>query len=411
MSENTYKKLEELLEDMDTIKKQLRPWINDTNIFRILSITNQELQHSNFLEFLFSPATSHGLDDKILKKFLVKFYRDNQELMTEIPVLTLFDLMLSDFSDAMVYREYKNIDLFIVSEKNNMTISIENKIKANEADHQLDKYHTYVTGNYPSYTNLFVFLNPDGTEPTREEWGLITYSEVIDILETILAEEELSPKVRFLIDDYVHTLRSDIVMDKELIRICRKIYFEHQEALDLIYETKPDLTSTIKDLIEQALIELAQEDVIIYDESFSIKSKIRFQLKSLNQVFPDFPEGMKSGWKYQKSYFIEIDNRNNLPIATMVSFHSGNDDNVRGDVKGKLAMINVHKKDTNWTWWTVGRSLFRLFSDDYINNLYNYLNDVGEEVVIQEIKEELKQEIAAIEQRFKPIIDLALDHA
>lgn len=195
--EDELKNLEHLLESIDDIEERLKPWLTDTNIFKILKISSQEIRHSNFLAYLFNPSASHKINDTFLKEFLNHFYKLNRYLVQEHTNLSIFDIFLGDFNDAIVYRELNNIDLLIVSETNKLTLCIENKIFASESDHQLTKYREFVLKNYPDYQNLFIFLDPHGIGPTKDEWGSITYDTIVDILRKILNKSELDDNLNY----------------------------------------------------------------------------------------------------------------------------------------------------------------------------------------------------------------------
>lgn len=403
--EDELKNLEHLLESIDDIEERLKPWLTDTNIFKILKISSQEIRHSNFLAYLFNPSASHKINDTFLKEFLNHFYKLNRYLVQEHTNLSIFDIFLGDFNDAIVYRELNNIDLLIVSETNKLTLCIENKIFASESDHQLTKYREFVLKNYPDYQNLFIFLDPHGIGPTKDEWGSITYDTIVDILRKILNKSELDDKVYLLISDYVSMLKGDILMDDKLKMICQRIYLEHQEALDLIFEAKPDAYSVLRSYLTEALGELSEDDKIVFDERNSNKRLLRFQLEGLNKIFPEFPSDLVSGWNDQKSYYVEIEVKENAAYIH-VAFNSANSDEVREAVASKLSVINETRSGRNastWTWWVVGRKRIQLIKEDYVNHLISIRSDQEEQTAITEIKESIENEIKRLKVKFTPL--------
>ncbi|HFM7038990.1 TPA: PD-(D/E)XK nuclease family protein, partial [Enterococcus faecium] len=88
--------------------------------------------------------------------------------------------LLNSYEDLIVYRENKNIDILLVSEKNKIVVCIENKILSSESGGQLNKYQIYIERNYSNYKKIFVFLTPDGNEPTNPSWGIITYKNIVE---------------------------------------------------------------------------------------------------------------------------------------------------------------------------------------------------------------------------------------
>lgn len=404
MSKEELEKLENLLVNMEDIKEQLRPWLNRVNLFEILQIGKQEIRHSNFLSYLFNPSGSHKLGDIFLKQFLQRFYNMNPEIIEEKTSFSIFDLLLGDFNDAIIYREHHNIDLFIVSERNSLTICIENKIDAIESSHQLAKYQHYVSSHYSDYTNLLVFLTPDGTEPSSVDWGIITYNEVIDIMSQLVERGDLDSKVEIILTDYMMTVRRDILMDSELERICRKIYVEYQEALDLIFEVRPDKLSILRDMYIEALKELSLEGKVVFNESFSNKSVIRFQLQELNDIFSELSTEIKGGWGNHQNYAFEIFNRDNQSGRMRISFTSTESSEIKKHVEEKLAMIKVYRRKENWKWWTFGKWHIKPVNKDFEDNLFSYLAENNHEDVVQEIKCGIEAEISKALKMFQPIL-------
>ena len=71
------------------------------------------------------------------------------------------------------------------------------------------------------------------------------YQEVLNIIESAHQKVKLLPDAELLINNYVNTIRRDIVGDERLAQICADIYAKHQKALDLIYENRPDRAADI----------------------------------------------------------------------------------------------------------------------------------------------------------------------
>lgn len=169
--------LKNLLEDMDDIEEKLSKWTGKTNIFQILKLSKNEIRHSNFLAFLFAPNETHNLSDEFFKMFLKRYIDSNDDTKAAI---NYFDALLNSYENLIVYRENKNIDILLVSEKNKIVVCIENKILSSESGGQLNKYQRYIERNYSNYKKIFVFLTPDGNEPTNPSWGIITYKNIVE---------------------------------------------------------------------------------------------------------------------------------------------------------------------------------------------------------------------------------------
>ncbi|RGI31155.1 hypothetical protein DXC12_04730 [Melissococcus sp. OM08-11BH] len=206
-------KLQSLVEDLDFIEDELSKWINPTNIFSILKLSRNEIRHSNFLSFLFDPKENHGYADDFIKDFLKTSLTSETIERTDI---SYFDVALSNYNDTLIYREKGNIDLLLVSDSNKLVVCIENKIDASESTNQLKKYQNYVEKNYPDYKNIFIFLTPNGIEPSNAQWKIVSYLDVLRILERRQFLKRSESKVDIIINDYIDMLRRDILMDEEL---------------------------------------------------------------------------------------------------------------------------------------------------------------------------------------------------
>lgn len=215
---------------------ELRPWTDKFNLFDVLKITRTEIRHSNMLAWLLDPSENHGIGDSFFRGIIQKLVENDSEGRYDV-----FWLLLLDTYSFSVYREWKNIDLLLVSDQEKIVIAIENKVGAHEHSNQLNRYRSAVEKEYMDYKKVYAFLTPDGEEPSDiENWGILTYWDVVDVLENISSTQELRSDVKVMVDNYLEVVRRDIVEDKELIDICNKIYDKHRKALDLIYENRVD---------------------------------------------------------------------------------------------------------------------------------------------------------------------------
>jgi PD-(D/E)XK nuclease superfamily len=156
-------------------------------------------------------------------------------LSTEPPISPL-TAALGDFSDALISREWRHIDLMIESKNNNLVFAIENKIESSEGKEQLSRHGEIVGGQFPNYRKLFSYLTKTGEAASNDLWSPISYSDVIDALQEAQARQSsnLTDEAKLIISHYVNLIRRNIVPDQELIDQCRKLYALHKDALDLI---------------------------------------------------------------------------------------------------------------------------------------------------------------------------------
>ena len=175
-------KLLNLITDLDQFSREKR-FPSRLNIFEAAGIHRQEIRHSNFLAFLLRPQESHGLSDTFLKRLIQKAL-DNTSI--DPPPIRPLAVALGDFSDALVRREWRNIDLLIESKSNNLVFVIENKIESTERESQLSKYSSSVNYEYPNYRKLFSYLTKESDPASDDLWSDISYSDVIDALQDAL---------------------------------------------------------------------------------------------------------------------------------------------------------------------------------------------------------------------------------
>ena len=72
---------------------------------------------------------------------------------------------------------------------------------------------------------------------------------LIDVKELEKAIYESEP-VNF-IRSYLNTLRRETMENNEIIELCQQIYAEHKEALDLIFENRPDRLQNVSEFFKE----------------------------------------------------------------------------------------------------------------------------------------------------------------
>lgn len=284
------KAINDLVSDIDCLEP-LHEWTNDLNIFSMLKLDRVEIRHSNMLSWLLNPNELHGLNDKLLKKFLI--YATKGTNINIMKGLTPVDVDLMNLDDAVVYREKDNIDILIVSESSQLVLAIENKIGSSEHSNQLEKYKTGLLKDYPkNYHFVLIYLTPDGEESSdADNWISMSYEFILEEISNLINIYKIPDKARLYIEDYIKAIRRSVVEDKEIVDICKKIYFKHQEAFDLIFENKPDIISHISDYIYNYLVENAEKfDINVWDNH--TKHYVRFTPNKLSAVCGH----MGSGW-------------------------------------------------------------------------------------------------------------------
>ncbi|UXR69688.1 PD-(D/E)XK nuclease family protein [Staphylococcus sp. IVB6246] len=122
--DNDEKLLVEFLKDVD-ILNEIEANVDNFNVFEILGTINTEIRHSNMLAWLFNPNEVHGLNDLFIKKFIEIYLNKSAVQKDDSFVL---QMLLKDFDDVIVRREWNHIDVLLISEANKVIFAIENKM-------------------------------------------------------------------------------------------------------------------------------------------------------------------------------------------------------------------------------------------------------------------------------------------
>lgn len=252
--------LEKLIVDNKDLE-ELEAQISRFNIFEAVGMVRQEIKHSNFIRFLLDPSEKHQLGDLFLKKVLLKALNDMEEVVDGL------DIAVANFSDAEIRREWQHIDLLIYSPSNALVCTIENKVDSGEGPNQLQKYQDVIDCEYPGYKKLFVYLTKDGDAASLDNWLSLSYGDIADIIEKICIENHsnLNHDIEISMRHYIELIRRYIMSDSDIAELCRKIYSEHRQAIDLIYEHRPDMRSDIEDYLIKLIQEFAKSAEIEMD--------------------------------------------------------------------------------------------------------------------------------------------------
>jgi hypothetical protein len=234
--------LKELM--LDDYFTNLQNLVNEeVNLMEILRVSHKELQHSNFLAWLFNPLESHRLADFALKEFIRIYFKENKlHNLGLTSGLSVFDFVLMDFDDLEIKREYKNIDLIFLSPKNKFCIVIENKIYSNERKGQLKKYRHQIEREYPEFKyKIYIYLslyNQQITEDEQDHYIQLNYDHIIKLIEQILVNQRINiaDKTRFVFEQYLQTLKSMLNKNEEIEKIALQLYKKYKSAFDLVFK-------------------------------------------------------------------------------------------------------------------------------------------------------------------------------
>lgn len=297
-------KLEQLLlsEDLEELNNRT----NQFNVFNALKLQNNEIRHSNFLGWLMTPYENHELGDYFLKEFLksaIKNFSSSEK--TEID---LKDVAFTNFSDAEIRREYKNIDILVISPQNKFLCVVENKIWTGEHDNQLSRYADIVDKEFNGYKKLYIFLTPeidiecdlikrDIDSSKTVHYIPMCYRQVYEVINKVLKfkSKHLNDEVKIFIEHYKKMIERNIMgnTDKEIVNLCRKIYRENKEAIDLINEYKnpqKELNEILREVLHekdyiQEIVEESNADTLCLPVNINDIDNIKIGNWSNNKNF------------------------------------------------------------------------------------------------------------------------------
>lgn len=235
---DTEEKINAFLKDIDSLDG-LNNLGNEDNLFEILNISQAEIRHSNALAWLCNPKLSKDVGKYFLRKLFIL-------IMDRAEKNNAADLIVDDFDEVEVKREWKHTDLLIVLKKKrivNFVICIENKVKSKQGKKQLEGYRKIIESEedfkFAVKKNrvAYLFLRVKDESPKDEHWIEIDYNDIGSILNDSLVHCSMSKELKFFITQYLSTLRKNGMMDdQQMQELAQKIYTKHKVALDYIFD-------------------------------------------------------------------------------------------------------------------------------------------------------------------------------
>ena len=232
-------------------------------LMNMVEAQRRELAHSNFLAWLLDPSDTHAIGSHFLRKFMERTVRSAQERHT--PTVCPDRLRAIDWSETEVRREWRYIDILVLNRNAGFVCAIENKIWADEGigddgRSQLTTYRQVLEKEFPDFDRHLVFLSPSGMESSsdteRNFWAPENYVTVHQLVSESRKDftGKASPEVLMLMNQYETTLRRNVVPEtSDIGKLAAEIYLEHREAIELIYQNKPDYRTGIKQIFKEAI--------------------------------------------------------------------------------------------------------------------------------------------------------------
>ena len=238
----------------------------------------------------------------------------------------------------------------------NVVVCIENKVLSKEHSNQLNRYRKIIDENFKDYRKTYVFLTPEGdlSDDETEIYEPISYNFIIETLEKIISiyGESVNDQVKNYIKDYITIIKRELMKTDQLTILSQKIYQNHKELLDFIYEHKPEV---VDDLRKSMREELPKRNWIEGSEN---KYYVRFLTPKIKDLIYYNVE-TKNGWTKKESFLFEIvlyPSSNQLTFKTVISpsdpeYNCKRLEDILLEIdgfsgsKGKKWLVNIIKKE------------------------------------------------------------------
>lgn len=218
---------------------ELEERIGRFNVFDVLRVVRTEIRHSNFLAWLLDPSESHGQGQLFLRAVLMDMLRQAPSAWRPMSPV---DLDGVELGSVEVRREWRHIDLLIIADDPKVVIAIENKIHSGEHSNQLARYEGVVGAEFPEHTPMYVFLTREGDEPSEAAWVSYDYGRIHETMDRVLRRQgdSIGDEIKIFLRQYLTMIRSRLMDDERIDELCDRVYRNHRQALDLIFERKGD---------------------------------------------------------------------------------------------------------------------------------------------------------------------------
>lgn len=187
----------------------------NTTIIDVLKKGNLELFHSSIISWLLSPRENKGIDLYFLKEFLGRAFNKQSPI----------DIASIKSDQVKIYTEAKGekgrYDILINIE--NCSFIIENKTKSIGKYEQLEKYDNKAKKKYVIALGLF---EESFCKKTKEEFPLVTYTDVYEIISTISEDQVEDPDFLVLLRHYQQYLHRELTIMSSI-----KKRFNHNETI------------------------------------------------------------------------------------------------------------------------------------------------------------------------------------
>jgi hypothetical protein len=277
--------------------------------FEAVGVIRQEIRHGQFLEYVFNPQRPHGFGSDCLQAF---FHAAATAASAEEPIagFSPLDIHLMELDNAVVRREWRNIDLLIEVPSHKLIVAVELKIDASEHSGQLKRYRETVETNWPradGWKQVFVFLTKRGDEPSSEDgtgWLTLELEAVTSEMHKLVEREVGAVDARRLLQSYIDMLRRHHLTNERLEQLASKLWAEHGAALEYLVEQRPDAVAelfrqlfTDRERLAAAMTEAAGTEIV---PDHCTPGMLRFAVTA----WDDLPNYLTADWTPSKRHLL-----------------------------------------------------------------------------------------------------------
>lgn len=255
--------------------------VDSKNIFALESLLGMLREQYSKIAFLYKPVITipvifrRSYNENFISDYLAHILHPIDSGLGLEPIQSLLhfcgnsiSLTEKDSGEIQIIREHQlseesRIDILIVFKKIKLLIGIENKIFSSERHKQTIRYSDSIQELYPEYTQVLLYLTPNGLKPKSSEFKQISYKELLNILKPI-TKSEISPKNQLIYQDFLLHVENYIMKSVNL-KLSEKslLYLKHAELIsDLIESFSKDsymifevISEIIKGIFEGAFEE------------------------------------------------------------------------------------------------------------------------------------------------------------
>ncbi|MGU9961835.1 MAG: PD-(D/E)XK nuclease family protein [Candidatus Puniceispirillales bacterium WSBS_2018_MAG_OTU23] len=373
------------------------------NPIKTMRMEGMEIRHSAILAWLLDPQESHGMGDQFLKAFLAKALPDSTSKHQKLCAL---DISQADMMDTEVRREWRNIDLLIISHANGWVFIIENKFHSKQHGKQLTDYYKTVEdvfGSDKKVQGIFLTLNKE--KPDDEHYTQIYYEDVLEVLKRSIDNQirPLSSEVYVFLQHYIEVIEEVKGMNKtnnDMVELARKLYRNNRKVFDFVLEhgTTDDFSIACETLFKTNLgkyneVKVGEQEYVYFDKSRSQK-KITFLPKKWFDAFG----GQKYEWiGCQKNWGV------GLPV---ICWFENINNGAQLELQTEVGPINDHEFRKNLIKEINSNGLVNVFFQGNEDQQYSrFLKKNTREITDANNSEEIMTKMKGLLEDFAPIFE------